>query len=212
MSLSVIGVRYAELDELEAQTAEAKARLNRKDSNAQAEASRARAQAQESAWAAGASQEPVQQDNFKPSESLKTLYREVAKCIHPGFATDEEERDTRTRLMAKANRAYEKGDEGRLQKILREWESSPKVIKGEGPGIYLLRVIRKIAQVEDRLGDIETEIAELRVSELYQLKAKVEAAENEGRDLLAEMAARLDSEIAAARERLKNLTITRVSE
>lgn len=62
--LQVVGIRYTELDRLEAQIAEYMAYL---------ESSR----------------------DFKPSESLKKLYREVAKRIHPDLATDEEERSRR---------------------------------------------------------------------------------------------------------------------
>ena len=49
--------------------------------------------------------------NFKPSDSLKKLYREVAKRVHPDLATDEEERTKRQDLMAAANQAYEEGNE-----------------------------------------------------------------------------------------------------
>jgi len=107
--------------------------------------------------------------------------------------------------MADANRAYEEGDEANLRTILAEWVSSPESVKGDGTATELVRVIRKIAQVEKRLRVIETEIAHLKGSDLYQLKTKVEAAENEGRDLLAEMASRVKEMIALASERLARI-------
>ena len=204
-----VGVYYAELDEIEAQVAEAEARLKPKNNKIQEEAAQARTQAQTSAQAAGIVQES-REEKFAPSESLKTLYRELAKCIHPDLATDEKERIRRQQLMADANRAYEEGDEAKLRAILAEWESSPESVKGEGTAAELVRVIRKIAQVENRLRVIETEIAHMEESDLYQLKTKVEAAENEGRDLLAEMASRVKEEIALARERLARITGRRV--
>lgn len=200
--LREVGVFYAELDEIEAQIAEAQAHLNPKNQQAQEQASRARAQAQESAQTAGATQKSGEQKKFTASESLKKLYRDIAKRLHPDLATDEAERARRQRLMADTNQAYADGDEARLQAILREWESSPESVKGEGTGAELIRIIRKIAQVEERLRTIEAEMARLKASELYQLKAKVEEAENERRDLLAEMASQVRKKIEEAGKRL----------
>jgi hypothetical protein len=207
--IRIVGVCYAELDEIEAQIAEAEARLKPKDNKIQEEAAQARDQAQASAQAAGIAQEP-REEKFSPSESLKKLYREVAKCIHPDLATDEKERSRRQQLMTDANRAYEEGNAAKLRAILAEWESSPESVEGEGTAAELVRVIRKIAQVEKRLRVIETEITQLEESDLYQLKTKVEAAENEGRDLLDEMASRVKEEIASASERLARITGRRV--
>jgi len=204
--LRIVGVRYAELDKIEAQIAKTLARLNPKDNKAKEKAEQARYQAQESAHATGNIQEQKEPLRFKPSESLKKLYREVAKRIHPDLTTDEEERTRRQHLMAEANRAYEEGDEERLEAILREWESSPESVKGEGPGTDLVRAIRKIAQVEERLPTIETEITQLKESDLYKLKTKVEDAEKEGRDLLADMANQLDKQIADASKHLAQVT------
>jgi len=203
--LRIVGVRYTKLDEIEAQIAEALARLNPKDSKAKKQAAEARTKAQESAQATDNIQEPKQQNQFKPSESLKKLYWEVAKRIHPDLAIGEEEHARRQQLMAEANRAYEEGDEDRLRAILREWESSPESVKGEGHGAELVRVIRKIAQVEERLRAIEVEINQLKKSDLYKLKAKAEEAEKEGRDLLADMAKQLDEQNADALKRLAEI-------
>lgn len=207
--IHIVGVCYAELDELEAQIAEAEVRLKPKNNKIQEKAAQARAQSQASTQAAGIAQEP-REEKFSPSESLKRLYREVAKCIHPDLATDEKERSRRQQLMTDANRAYEEGNEAKLRAILAEWESSPESVAGEGTAAELVRVIRKIAQVEKRLSVIETEITQLEESDLYQLKTKVEAAENEGQDLLDEMASRVKEEIASASERLARITGRRV--
>ena len=107
--------------------------------------------------------------------------------------------------MAEVNQAYEEGNEIRLREILHEWESSPDAIKGDGVAVELIRVIRKIAQVQERLRTIEATIDELESSDLYRLKGEVESAEAEERDLLAEMASHLDRQIADARKRLAGL-------
>ncbi len=162
--LRVIGVLYAELDELEARIAEVLAQQNPKDTKVHERASQARTQAQESAKATGTIQESKERDDFKPSEDLKRLYREVAKKIHPDLATDEKERARRTQLMTEANRAYEEGNATHLQAILNEWEASPETVKGEGVAAELVRVIRKVAQVQARLGSIETNFQQLKNS------------------------------------------------
>jgi len=194
--LRFVGIRYAELDEIDAQIAEALAEASPKSSEAQERASQARAQSNESAQASKIAQEPGRRDKFTPSDALKKLYREAAKCIHPDLATDDNDRVRRQHFMAEANQAYEDGDEPRLREILREWESSPEAVKGDGIGAELVRVIRKIAQIERRLQAIESILAQLRSSDLFRLKVEVERAEAEGPDLLAEMASRLDQQIA----------------
>ena len=84
-------------------------------------------------------------------------------------------------------------------------ESSPEAVLGDGVGAELVRVIRKIAQIERRLQAIESIIAQLRSSDLYRLKTEVEKAEAEGRDLLNEMVLRLDQQITDRRGRLASL-------
>ena len=204
--LRVVGTHYAELDELEAQIAEAQARLSPKDDELQEQASQTRTQAQESARTVGDRPESGQPDKFQPSEHLKKVYRDLAKRIHPDLTTDEQERARRQRLMAEANGAYAAGDEARLQAILHEWETSPEAIKGDGLGVELVRVIRKIAQVEERLRVIAAEMAAWKASDLHQLKVNVEVAEDEGRNLLVEMAHGVEEQIVAARNRLAKIT------
>jgi hypothetical protein len=169
---------------------------------AEEQAARARAQAQESAETARAIAEPKP----KPTERLKKLFREVAKRIHPDLATTDTARARRQKLMAEANLAYENGDEAKLQSILADWESSPDTVEGEGVGAELIRVIHKIAQIQRRLSEIDAEIRQLSASDLYQLSAKANEAENHGRDLLKEMASQVAPQIADAKRRLATAT------
>jgi len=200
--LRIVGVLYAELDEIEAQIAEAQARRRPSDSKAQEQAARARAQAQESSETTRAIAEPKP----RPTESLKKLFREVAKRIHPDLATNDADRARRQKLMAEANAAYENGDEAKLRSILEEWESSPETVEGEGVGPELIRVIRKIAQIQRRLSEIDTEIRQLSASDPCQLRAKANEAEDQGRDLLKEMASQVGHQITDAKRRLATAT------
>jgi peptidoglycan hydrolase CwlO-like protein len=203
--LSIVGKRYAELDEILAQIAEAQARLNPKDQKANQKAAEVRQQAQESARAAAAVDDAGAPTDFQPSETLKKLYRQVAKALHPDLANTDEDRARRHAFMARANQAYEAGDEQALHAILREWQSSPESVVGEGVGAELVRTIRKISRIEDRLRAINTEIEALKNSSLFTLKTKADEAEKQNRDLLAETASRLAEEIAEARARLSQL-------
>lgn len=200
--LRTVGARYAELDEIEAQIAEQRARL-RPDKTVRDAATHARERA--SASRNSVAKAEVEPPRGSKSQALRSLYREVAKRIHPDLATDPLDRARREQFMADANRAYEQGDEARLRAILTEYEASPESVKGDGTAAELVRVIRKIAQVKKRLTKIDQELAELRNSELFVLKAKVDRATASGMDLLKEMAEDLDAEIAISRERLKKI-------
>jgi peptidoglycan hydrolase CwlO-like protein len=196
--LRTVGVLYAELDEIEAQIAETQARRKPSDSKAQERAYDARARAQESSETTRGVPTP----RPKPTENLKKLFREVAKRIHPDLATNDADRARRAKLMADANLAYENGDETKLRSILADWETSPDTVEGEGVGAELIRVIRKIAQIQGRFTEIEAESQQLCASDLYQLREKANEAEKQGRDLLKEMASQVQYQIAGAKKRL----------
>ncbi|NOT62794.1 MAG: molecular chaperone DnaJ [Acidobacteria bacterium] len=205
--LRIVGSRYAELDEVNAQVAEARARLNPENEAAREQAEQSREQAQESAGAAAEAVTAETRVKFKPSDDLKSLYRELARMMHPDLATDADERARRHQLMIEINRAYEMGDAARLQDIRRKWQHSPAAIKDESVGAELVRVIRQIAQIEERMLAIDAEIERLEASELLELKCKVENAEIDDRDLLAEMAADLEEEIYNAKAKGYDLVV-----
>ena len=208
--LRIVGVKFAEVDDLEAQIAEALNRRNPSDETTRQRAEDARAKATESAAAAGAV-ELAPAEGFKPSDDLRSLYREIAKRIHPDLATDDAERAKRNQLMAEVNRAYADGDEARLRAILDEWETSPDAVTGEGIGAELIRTIRKIHQVQARLAAIEVEVAALSASELAVLKARAESEQMKGLDVLAQMAAQLDEQIVQLRQKRDALKFSEAS-
>jgi hypothetical protein len=201
--LREVGVLYAELDEWNARIAEAIAAKESTEERHTA-AARARAQANESHCAAHG--EAAQLKEFAPGIELKSLYREVAKRVHPDLATDYADREKRERLMKAANRAYQRGDADALRKILDEAETSPESVLGTGVAADLVRVIRQIRQLKNRQSQIELEIGALSESDIARLKAKAEEAVKQGNDLLAQMAADLTGRIKAARQRYETHT------
>jgi hypothetical protein len=199
--LRQVGVLYAELDDWNARIVELVAEQERTEEACSA-ANEARTQARESH--ASAYGEAAELEEFAPSPELKGLYREVAKRVHPDLATDEADRRQRERLMKAANHAYEHGDADALTRILEEYESSPDSVQGTGVAADLVRVVRQIKQVRNRLAQIEGEIANLADSEIAKLQMKSDQANNEGRDLLAEMAANVKGRINVARQRYES--------
>jgi len=200
--LHFVGSRYAELDGWKARLAERLAREQPHNERAQEAAREARARADETKSAAGekAAHEPRA---FESAPEMKRLYRDVAKRIHPDLTSDRNDRAKRQQLMAEANQAYERGDQERLVKILTEYEHSPEAVEGEGPGAELVRVIRRVSQARSRLAEIEAEMQELLRSDLYQLKLRVDEAEKSGRAILKEMIAKVDEQIALAKQHLE---------
>ncbi|HBE80227.1 MAG TPA: molecular chaperone DnaJ [Firmicutes bacterium] len=212
--LAVVGSRYWELDKIEAEVAEYEAKQKPNDRIAQEKAAHARAQAKESAKSAdkagskaGSGRSKTLRDTvkFKPTESLKKIYRQIAKQIHPDLALDEQQQARYQKLMAKANQAYEAGDEVGLQNILRQCRKSSSQEKNDNIQDKLARIIRQISQVKERFTAIAREIAEIRNSSLYQLKLKVETADRNGFDLLSEMASFLDEQIELAKLKLAQI-------
>jgi hypothetical protein len=202
--LRQVGVLYAELDDLDARVAELEASLE-SSFGARQRAERARKRAHETHEATHG--EASKAADFKPSADLKSLFREVAKRIHPDFAKDDAGRQRRTRLMAEANEAYSRGDAETLQRILDEYSESSDSVVGEGIGAELIRIIRQIAEAKKHIAVIEQELAALRASEIAKLRQDVEAAEQLGRDLLAELSVTVGEQVARARREYENLTM-----
>jgi hypothetical protein len=198
-----VGVLYAELDEWNARLAELRAERSG-TAEAQAEADEARSQAQESYSTAHGEAADVQP--FSPTPELKGLYREAAKRVHPDTATGDEDRVRRERLMKEVNAAYAAGDEGALRRVLADLENSPDAIQGVGVGADLVRVLRQLRRVRDRISAIQVEIVALSETDFAKLKAKADFAATEERDLLEEMEASLRSRLSAIRQQFEVTT------
>src|SRR5580658_8920746 len=179
-----VGILYAELDDLEARIAEREVDLYDSDS-ARRRAEETRRQAQETHDAAFG--EAREAEEFDPPPSLKTLFRDVAKRIHPDFARDDDEQRHFTLLMARANQAYSRSDSEALQRLLDDHREISASIEGEGVAAELLRITRQILHAERDVAALEAERHTLLASEIAQLHCDAEAAALEHRDLLTEL-------------------------
>jgi hypothetical protein len=195
--LRQVGTLYAELDEWRARITELQAKQNPSPA-AQSQAEEAREQARQTYQDAHSKASEAR--DFAPSPELKKLYREAAKRIHPDLAGDPDDLERRTRFMAEANRAYKEGDAEALRRILEEYHDGADDVPGEGIGAELIRLIRQISQAKERLAAIEREITALCQSEIALLKKDAEEKQQQGRDLLAELAAEVQGRIEQAKK------------
>jgi hypothetical protein len=139
---------------------------------------------------------------------VRTLFRDVARAIHPDLARDEHTRDRRHALMIEANRAYALRDEDELRRILEAWARSPEAVHGSDPGAMRLRLERRLAQIDEHLDRYARDLAAMQASSLYELKTMIDEAATRGQDLVAEMVRRLKRDIMAATNRLDAMRST----
>ena len=198
--LSAVG--NSELDDINARIAEARAAARPDDEAAGEAAFRARQAADDTASQAGDLSPLEPNRRFDPPPALKTLYRAMARKSHPDLASTDDERVRRNQWMAKANDAYQRQDEDALRALLADWETSPECVSGTGVASDLVRVIRQIAHVRHRVGSIGREIEAIEASELYILYTKYKAELRAGRNLLDDLAATLNAQIADAKREL----------
>jgi hypothetical protein len=139
------------------------------------------------------------------SDTVRRLFRDVAKAIHPDLARDEVARDRRHSLMIEANRAYAVGDEEQLRAILQAWQRSPEAVQGTDQEAMRLRIVRRIAQIEEQLEGLASALAAVKESALWKLKVMVDDEAAKGQDLIKDMVRRLKRDILVTTNRLDAL-------
>jgi hypothetical protein len=139
------------------------------------------------------------------TDAVRKLFRDVAKAIHPDLTRDEVARDRRHSLMVEANRAYALGDEEQLRAILQKWERSPEAVEGDDVEAMRLRLVRRIAQIEEQLDMLAGAMAAVQDTSLWKLKAMVDEEAAKGNDLIKDMVRRLERDILVATNRLDAL-------
>ncbi len=189
---------YAKADQLEAELARHLAEQRpTPETRAQADAARAQAEdtqrlfeeSREEARAADA--EDAAGAVREPAPELKELYKRAAKAVHPDLATDGEDAERRTRLMAAVNAAYDAGDAAAIQRILDGEAMHPDVVVGDGFGARMARVIRRIRQVQSRLEELDRLTTALHADAMWLLFDQVREEWLAGGDPLADDETRL---------------------
>jgi hypothetical protein len=206
-----VGRLYADLDEIEAQIAEEEFKLVPDDEEIKKKAEELRRRAEESAARAEAAAEIAAKQSATPE--AKKAYHKLARTIHPDLALDPIEKEKRHSLMAQLNEAYSAGNQAKLDKLVEDLQHSPDLVKGDSIGDELVRVIRQISQVRQRIGHLREEREAALISEVYVLREKIRSESVEGRDVLKQMAARTAAHIKKSQRRLENLrTVNKAAE
>ncbi|HUY04815.1 MAG TPA: hypothetical protein VMV33_16170 [Rhodocyclaceae bacterium] len=195
-----VGERLVELDRLQARIAWLLAERAPDDAPAQHRAQQSQAQAERSGQEHHRFTERSEKP-FAPSGDVKRLFRQLAQKIHPDRAEDEADRAWRTELMSEANRAYRNSDEMVLREILAQWQEGAALPAARATSGFA----RHVAQMQRRLGELEAELKRLLASRLYEFFIAAKLAQARSRDLLQELADKLDREISAARVRQAEL-------
>lgn len=140
---------------------------------------------------------------FEPSAELKAAYRQAAKLMHPGRASNEKDQVYRNEMMGKANVAYERMDLDALVKLVLEFKAEADI--GGGIGRELVLMIRQEAKLRERMIEIDHVIELLAQDALMNMRKQVISAHTEGRDLLNELANKLNEEINTLQARAAEL-------
>jgi hypothetical protein len=133
--------------------------------------------------------------NGSKSLATKDLFRKVAKKIHPDLSNDDNDRIIREELMKRANIAFLNNDVESLQQILIEWENIPDNIVGNDLGSSLIRTIRKIALIKERIKKIDEEKVEIGKSDIHKFYQKDLKMKSCGGDLLQAISDEVNKDI-----------------
>jgi len=134
-----------------------------------------------------------------PPASLRRLFRDAAKRMHPDLAPDEEARSHAEAFMKRLNDAYRAGDADAIADLVRQWDASPFAPGTGDDGA------RTVAAVQAAVARAQRRLDELRGSELARMMERAMAAAVAGEDHVATLRHHADLALADARARLAAL-------
>ena len=130
---------------------------------------------------------PASQD-FVSMVERKTMYREVAARRHRDLATDADDHLKCELPKAESEAANQSSNTDPRKRTLDEYRNRRTFVRGNVICSDLAHPNLQMRQVKSRLSQIEMETAVLMDLDVAKLRAKVEVAKTEGRELLDELA------------------------
>jgi len=133
--------------------------------------------------------------DHKSLEEQKKLYRKLALRFHPDRAKNEKQRKEFEKIFPEINEAYQNGDLDTLKKYMKQLEREEQIAK-ETPEEKLARLKKDYEVIMGIILKMCREFEDLKASETYKLKEKIDQAKEKGRDLLQELATNIMLEIS----------------
>lgn len=141
------------------------------------------------------------------NNSIKELYKEIVKEIHPDRSSDENERRIKTDILKEINIAYEEGNKDKMMVIYNKWKYNPESINLNTVGEELIFAIRTMYTLQKDLSEIDSDINEISSSDIYILKKEVDRYKGTNRNPIKDICVSLDKEIQNKRQLLRFLQL-----
>ena len=200
----VVARLYAELDDVDAQIAEALLRRRPYDAVLAQRASDARARAERSAGETQGRARDQAPPRTEPTPELQALYYKAARQFHPDLGR-ENDQAVRHEFMVLLNAAYERHDRDAIISLVEDWNNSVVTLPEESPSSEAARLLWTIARLRNTLPELAQKIARLQASPVNLLLLQSEEARRQGRDLIDGIVSDLRRRIEDARSRLQAL-------
>jgi hypothetical protein len=135
---------------------------------------------------------------------LKQIYRELAKRTHPDLATDDLDRAAREQQMKTINALYANRDLEALRGVLRQLGAEDDR-RREPSQERAARLTREHDRLVAAIKHVKSEIAELNHSAMMSLKLDTALGRSRRRDVLGEVAAKVQTQLSEAEQELSQL-------
>jgi tetratricopeptide (TPR) repeat protein len=202
--LDLFGKRYSRLDRLEAELAAARAEHEPTSSNkirSDQPEDQSRATREEFMAQILAPTPPP-----PPDDGLRALYKKLVKRLHPDHALDEADRSQRDHWMRQLTKAWAERDYEALRRVVTHTHDLSDHPPSCGPTARrLVAALRGIADQRGALRETVTRIEKLHASPVGLMRDAAQFASAQGHDMLAGLAADLDSQITAKQRELRRL-------
>jgi DNA repair exonuclease SbcCD ATPase subunit len=142
--------------------------------------------------------------DLEAQEELKKLYRKLALKFHPDKSKNEAQRKEFEKIFKEINEAYHNDDLDTLNKYMKQLEREEQIAR-ETLEEKLARLKEEYKVILGIILKINKELEDLKASEIYKLKEKVDQAKGKGRDLLQELATSINLEISENQKILDEL-------
>lgn len=135
---------------------------------------------------------------------LKQIYRELAKRTHPDLAADDVDRAARGQQMKMINALYAQRDVNGLRDLFRKLNVVEER-RRESPEEQAVRLSQEHDRLVAAIKRVKGDIAELNHSAMMSLKLDTALGRSRRRDVLAEVAAKVQAQLAEAEQELNQL-------